>query len=69
MAKALGNTVYATAGSDEKCSYCESLGADKCINYKTEDFEEVIKTITNNKGVDVILDMVGGSYIPKTLTF
>ncbi|AFD07425.1 NAD(P)H-quinone oxidoreductase [Solitalea canadensis] len=67
MAKALGNTVYATAGSDEKCSYCESLGADKCINYKTEDFEEVIKTITNNKGVDVILDMVGGSYIPKNL--
>ncbi|MOA05342.1 Phthiocerol synthesis polyketide synthase type I PpsC [compost metagenome] len=67
MAKAFGNTVYATAGTDEKCKYCESLGADKCFNYKTEDFEAEIKTLSDGKGVDVILDMVGGSYIPKNI--
>ncbi|UKJ06479.1 NAD(P)H-quinone oxidoreductase [Solitalea lacus] len=67
MVKALGNTVYATAGSDEKCNYCKKLGADKCINYNTEDFETIIKTVTNNKGVDVILDMVGGEYINKNI--
>lgn len=67
MAKAFGNTVYATAGTAEKCKYCESLGANKCFNYRTEDFEEQINTLTNGKGVDVILDMVGGSYISKNL--
>jgi NADPH2:quinone reductase len=67
MAKALGSTVYVTAGSDEKCRFCEDLGADKAINYKTENFVEVIKQITDNKGVDVILDMVGGDYTPRNL--
>ena len=62
MAKALGATVYVTAGTDEKCKFCEDLGAAKAINYKTEDFAEVIKQITNGKGVDVILDMIGGDY-------
>jgi NADPH2:quinone reductase len=67
MAKALGSTVYVTAGSDEKCHFCEELGADKAINYKTENFPEVIRQITNGKGVDVILDMVGGDYTAKNL--
>jgi NADPH2:quinone reductase len=63
MAKALGHTVYITAGSDEKCRVCEDLGAAKAINYKTENFAGVIKKLTNGKGVDVILDMIGGDYI------
>jgi len=62
MAKAMGAMVYVTAGTDEKCKFCEDLGAAKAINYKTEDFAEVIKQITNGKGVDVILDMIGGDY-------
>lgn len=62
MAKAHGATVYATAGSDEKCRACEELGADRAINYKTEDFESVISELG---GVDVILDMVGGDYLAK----
>lgn len=62
MAKTLGSTVYVTAGSDEKCRFCEDLGAAKAINYKTEKFKEVILQITNGKGVDVILDMIGGDY-------
>nr|WP_294943230.1 NAD(P)H-quinone oxidoreductase [uncultured Mucilaginibacter sp.] len=67
MAKALGSTVYVTAGSDEKCTFCECLGADKAINYKKEDFGEAIDTLTNGKGVDVILDMVGGDYTGKNI--
>jgi NADPH2:quinone reductase len=67
MAKALGSTVYATAGSDEKCKFCEELGAAKAINYKTENFADVIKQLTNNKGVDVILDMIGGDYTAPNL--
>jgi len=62
MAKALGSVVYITAGSDEKCKFCKDLGADHAINYKTEKFPEVIKQLTNGKGVDVILDMIGGDY-------
>ncbi|MDP9047757.1 MAG: NAD(P)H-quinone oxidoreductase [Bacteroidota bacterium] len=62
MAKALGSTVYITAGSDDKCRFCEGLGAAKAINYKTEKFKDVILEITNGKGVDVILDMIGGDY-------
>ncbi|MDN3584339.1 NAD(P)H-quinone oxidoreductase [Mucilaginibacter flavus] len=62
MAKALGHTVYVTAGSDDKCRFCEQLGASKAINYKTENFADVIKEATNGKGVDVILDMIGGDY-------
>ncbi|POY35315.1 zinc-binding dehydrogenase [Solitalea longa] len=67
MAKAMGNTVYATAGSTEKCNYSEDLGADKCINYKTEDFEKAVLELTEGKGVNVILDMVGGEYIGKNI--
>lgn len=63
LAKAFGAKVFATAGSDEKCAACDALGADISINYKTSDFEEVLKEV----GVDVILDMVGGDYIPKNL--
>jgi len=66
MAKALGHSVFATAGSDEKCAAAQSLGAT-AINYKTQDFVEVIKAQTGKKGVDVILDMDGGDYIPRNL--
>jgi len=62
LAKSFGAKVIATAGSDEKCAACITLGADYAINYKTEIFEERTKEITEGKGVDVILDMVGGSY-------
>jgi NADPH2:quinone reductase len=62
IAKALGSIVYATAGSDDKCAFCEHLGADKAINYKTQNFKEEIKRLTDGKGVNVILDMIGGSY-------
>ena len=62
IAKALGGTVYTTAGSDEKCRFCESIGADKAINYKTENFVEVIGGLTNGKGVNAILDSIGGDY-------
>lgn len=68
LAKALGSTVYATAGSAEKCTACEKLGAKKAINYKTEDFVAVIKQITNNRGVDVILDIVGGDYVDREIS-
>src|ERR1700761_1947459 len=67
IAHALGFRVFATAGSDEKCRACEALGAERAINYKTEDFVEVIKSLTNDRGVDVILDMVAGSYVPREL--
>ena len=67
MAKAMGSTVYVTAGSDEKCKFCEELGATKAINYKTGNFKDEINKITNGKGVDVILDMIGGDYTPLNL--
>ena len=67
LANALGHRVFATAGSDEKCAACEKLGAEKAINYKTEDFVEVVKKLTDGRGVNVILDMVGGDYIPREL--
>ena len=67
MAKAWGATVYVTAGSDEKCVFCEKLGAEKAINYKTKKFREEIKTLTSNKGIDVILDMIGADYTPDNL--
>lgn len=66
MAKAWGATVYVTAGSEEKCSFCENLGAEKAINYKTKKFKEEIKKLTAS-GVDVILDMIGGDYTPDNL--
>lgn len=65
IAKALGATVLVTAGSDEKCAACIALGADHAINYKTSDFAEDINRLTNGNGVDVILDMVGGSYVAR----
>ena len=67
MARALGHRVFATAGSAEKCAACVSLGAERAINYKTEDFVAVINEATAGKGVNVILDMVGGSYIAREL--
>jgi NADPH2:quinone reductase len=67
MAKATGNQVFVTAGSDEKCAACLRLGADKAINYKTQDFAAEIKAATGGKGVNVILDMVGGDYVPREL--
>jgi len=62
MATALGSKVYVTAGSDEKCNFCEELGAAKAINYKQENFSEAIAKLTDGNGVDVILDMIGGDY-------
>jgi NADPH2:quinone reductase len=67
MARAFGHRVFATAGSAEKCTACEQLGAERGINYRTEDFVEVVKQLTGGKGVDVILDMVGGDYVPREL--
>jgi NADPH2:quinone reductase len=65
LAAALGSTVYATAGSEEKCEACVRLGATRAINYRTEDFVEVLKAETAGRGVDVILDMVAGDYLPR----
>ena len=67
MAKAAGATVIATAGSDEKCAACVRLGADHAINYRSADFVEEVKRITEGKGVDVILDMVAGEYVAREL--
>jgi NADPH2:quinone reductase len=65
MAKAMGARVLVTAGSDEKCTACLALGADAAINYKMHDFKEEAMRLTNNQGVNVILDMVAGSYVAK----
>jgi len=67
LAKHRGAKVFATAGSAEKCAACEELGATQAINYKEEDFVEVIKAETGGEGVDVVLDMVGGDYIQRDL--
>ncbi|MBI1180535.1 MAG: zinc-binding dehydrogenase [Alphaproteobacteria bacterium] len=67
VAKGLGARVFATAGTDEKCARCEEIGADKAINYKTTDFVEAVRGLTDGAGVDVVLDMVGGDYIQKDL--
>ena len=64
LAKAFGAIVFATAGSQEKCKACMDLGADECINYKENDFEKKLAL----KGADVILDMVGGDYVPKNIS-
>ena len=68
MAHAFGHKVWATAGSDDKCRSCEELGAERGINYKTEDFVEVVKAATNGKGADVILDMVAGEYVGREIS-
>jgi NADPH2:quinone reductase len=65
LAKALGARVITTAGSAEKCAACRKLGADVAINYKTEDFVAAAKAATGDKGVDLILDMIGGDYIAR----
>jgi NADPH:quinone reductase len=67
MFAALGHTVFATAGSAEKCKACTDLGAARAIDYRTQDFVEVVKAETGGRGVDVILDMVGGQYIQRNL--
>ncbi len=67
IATALGHRVFATAGSDEKCRACEALGAERAINYRNEDFVAVVKAATGGTGVDVILDMVAGDYVPREL--
>jgi NADPH2:quinone reductase len=67
MARALGHRVFATAGSDDKCRACESLGAERGINYRTEDFVEVIKSATGGAGVNVIIDMVAGDYVNREI--
>lgn len=67
MATALGHRVFATAGTDDKCRACEGLGAERGINYKTEDFVEVVKSLTDGKGVNVAIDMVAGSYVNREI--
>ena len=67
MARAFGARVFATAGSREKCLACERLGAERAINYRTEDFVAVITGLTGGRGVDVILDMVGGTYFSRNM--
>lgn len=65
LAKAFGATVIATAGNDEKCAACLKLGADHAINYRSQDFAEEAKRLTGGRGVDLILDMVAGDYVPR----
>jgi len=67
IADALGARVFATAGTKDKCVACEDLGAERAINYREKDFVAVIRDLTNGEGVDVILDMVGGDYIPRNI--
>jgi NADPH2:quinone reductase len=67
VAAALGHRVFATAGSEDKCRACEQLGAERAINYRTEDFSAVVKELTGGKGVDVVLDMVGGDYLKREI--
>jgi putative PIG3 family NAD(P)H quinone oxidoreductase len=69
LARALGaQQVFATAGSAEKCRACEELGATRAIDYKRDDFVKVVKEVTGKRGVDVVLDMVGGDYIPRNIS-
>jgi putative PIG3 family NAD(P)H quinone oxidoreductase len=67
LAKAFGAKVIITAGSEEKCRFCKLLGADVAINYRTQDFVSEISMVTNGKGVDVVLDIIGGDYFPRNL--
>ncbi len=67
LGKAFGATVYTTAGTSDKCEFCNNLGADAAINYREQDYSEEIKRLTEVKGVNVILDMVGGPYFPKNI--
>ena len=67
LAVARGARVMATAGSDLKCQACEALGASQAINYHTSDFVEVIDELTDGRGVDMVLDHIGGDYVPRNL--
>jgi NADPH2:quinone reductase len=67
LAKAINASVIVTAGTDEKCRFCEQLGADHAINYRTEDWENTVLELTGGSGVDVVLDMVAGPYMQKNI--
>src|SRR5262249_48140982 len=67
LATARGARVFATAGSAEKCAACERLGAQRAINYRAESFVDVVKEMTGGRGVDVVLDMVGGEYFARNI--
>jgi NADPH:quinone reductase len=67
LARAFGHRVFATAGTAEKCRECEALGAEIAINYREQDFVEVVRKATGDRGVDVVLDMVGGDYVPREI--
>src|SRR5437867_3928610 len=67
LARAFGARVFATAGSAEKCHACERLGAERCINYRESDFVAVVRELTSGRGVDVVLDMVGGAYFARNV--
>ena len=67
MAHALGARVFATAGSGEKCAACERLGAERAVNYRTADFAAALKPLTDDRGIDVILDMIGAPYFARNI--
>ena len=67
LATAFGAKVITTAGSPEKCAVCRDLGAVRAVDYKTEDFAEAVKAETGGRGVDVILDMIGGDYVERNI--
>ncbi|AMK78183.1 MULTISPECIES: NAD(P)H-quinone oxidoreductase [Methylomonas] len=67
IGKAFGSRVIVTAGSEEKCQYCQKLGADLAINYRQQDFVAAVLHHTDNRGVDVVLDIIGGDYLPRNL--
>ncbi len=67
IARAFGARVFATAGTDERCRVCERLGAERAVNYTTEDFVAVLTALTGGRGIDVILDMVGAPYFARNL--
>jgi len=67
LCKNLGHRVFVTAGTDDKCKFCVSLGAERAINYKTQDFVAVVKEATEGKGVDCVIDIIAGSYVPREL--
>jgi NADPH:quinone reductase len=68
LARARGARVFATAGSDDKCRACEALGAERVVNYRTDDFVERVRELTDGRGVDLVLDMVGGEYTARNLS-
>ena len=67
LGRAFGSRVFATAGGADKCAACERLGAERAINYRSEDYVVVVKDATGGRGVDVVLDMVGGDYVPRNI--